>query len=149
MREIARLTSLSRNTIRKYLKAEVAGEPQYRRAAMPTKLTPFHAALRQALAADAHRPRQQRRTALALSAEIKAAGYRGGYTRVTAFIRAWRASAGQALVPVAHSLPIETGGGGQPHVLADHALGNAECGGDLLVGQLRVPLQSNHVLDHA
>lgn len=45
MREIARLTSLSRNTIRKYLKAEVAGEPQYRRAAMPTKLTPFHAAL--------------------------------------------------------------------------------------------------------
>jgi transposase len=109
VREIARLTSLSRNTIRKYLKAEVAAEPKYRRAAMPTKLTPFHAALKQALGADAHQPKHKRRTALALYAEIKAAGYAGGYTRVTDFIRAWRATAGQgsatrAFVPLAFEL---------------------------------------------
>jgi hypothetical protein len=45
-----------------------------------------------------------------------------------------------AFVPVAHLLPIEAGGGRQPHVLADHALGHAEGGGDLLMGQLRVPI---------
>lgn len=47
------------------------------------------------MAADARRPRQQRRTARALYTEIKAAGYDGGYTRVTDFIRAWRQSEGQ------------------------------------------------------
>ncbi len=106
VREIARLTSLSRNTIRKYLKGELASEPKYRRAAAPTKLTPFHAALEQALKADAHRPKSKRRTALALYAEIKAAGYAGGYSRLTDFIRAWRAAegeaaAGRAFVPLA------------------------------------------------
>ena len=53
VREIARLTSLSRNTIRKWLKAPVAAEPQYRRSARPGKLTPFHDVLIQALKVDA------------------------------------------------------------------------------------------------
>jgi transposase len=96
VREIARQTSLSRNTVRKYLRMPLAGEPKYRRASAPTKLTPFHEALEQALKGDARLPRQQRRTALALYAEIKASGYAGGYTRVTDFIRAWRAAQGQA-----------------------------------------------------
>jgi transposase len=109
VREIARLTSLSRNTVRKYLRAELSGEPRYRRAAMPTKLARFHETLEQALAADAHRPRHQRRTALALYREVKAAGYAGGYTRVTDFIRAWRASEGRsagarAFVPLTFEL---------------------------------------------
>jgi hypothetical protein len=50
-----------------------------------------------ALKADARRPRRERRTAKALYAEIKAAGYDGGYTRVTDFVRAWRHSEGQSL----------------------------------------------------
>jgi transposase len=37
VREIARLTSLSRNTIRKYLKADVQEEPKYQRKAKPTR----------------------------------------------------------------------------------------------------------------
>ena len=80
VREIARITSLSRNTVRKWLKAPVVGEPKYRRGARPGKLTPFHERLKQALKADAHRPKRDRRTARALYAEIKAAGYAGGYT---------------------------------------------------------------------
>jgi transposase len=96
VREIARLTSSSRNTVRKYLRAGLAGEPKYRRVAMPTKLAPFREALEQALRADARHPKTKRRTALALYREIKAAGYAGGYTRVTEFIRAWRAAEGQA-----------------------------------------------------
>jgi transposase len=75
----------------------------------PGKLTAFHEAIQQALKADAHRPKRDRRTAQALYAEIKAAGYAGGYTRVTDFIRAWRQGAGQAgstsaFVPLAFEL---------------------------------------------
>jgi hypothetical protein len=72
VREIARITSLSRNTVRKWLKAPVAGEPKYRRAPRPGKLTAFHQALQQALKVDAHRPKRDRRTAHALYAEIYA-----------------------------------------------------------------------------
>ena len=96
VREIARLTSLSRNTVRKWLKAPVVVEPKYRRGVRPGKLTPFHEVLAQALKVDAHRPKRARRTARALYTEIKAAGYTGGYTRVTDFVRAWRREVGQA-----------------------------------------------------
>ena len=95
-REIARLTSLSRNTIRSWLRAPVEGEPKYRRAGGPCKLTPFHDAIKQALKADSLRPRSERRTALALFGQVKADGYDGGYSRVTDFIRDWRQREGQA-----------------------------------------------------
>ena len=94
-REIARLTGLSRNTVAKWLKAPVETAPKYQRKASETKLEPFHETLKQALRADARRPVAARRTAKALYAEIKAAGYGGGYTRVTDFIREWRAGEGQ------------------------------------------------------
>ena len=59
--------------------------------------------------ADARRPKRERRTAKALYAEIRGAGYDGGYTRVTDFIRAWRQGEGQsasanAFVPLAFEL---------------------------------------------
>ena len=53
--------------------------------------------------ADAKRNKQDRRTGKALFIQIKSSGYAGGYTRVTDFIRAWRASAGKdvkAFVPL-------------------------------------------------
>ena len=109
VREIARLTSLSRNTVRKWLKAAVLEEPRYRRSEAPGKLTPFHESLRLALKVDAHRPRHERRTARALHTQIKAEGYAGGYSRVTDFVRAWRQGEGQsitttAFVPLAFEL---------------------------------------------
>jgi hypothetical protein len=45
---------LSRNTVRKWLKAPVVGEPKYRREARPGKLTAFHEALQLALKVDGH-----------------------------------------------------------------------------------------------
>lgn len=42
VREIVRVTSLSRNTVRKYLRQEQVEEPKHRRSAKPTKLSPFH-----------------------------------------------------------------------------------------------------------
>ena len=108
-REIARLTGLSRNTVSKWLHGEVEGGPKYRRGVQPSKLTAFHEALMQALKADARRPKRERRTAKALFLELKRAGYDGGYTRVTDFVRAWRQGEGQAalvkaFVPLAFEL---------------------------------------------
>ena len=98
VREIARITGLSRNTISKWLHGDIDGPPKYRRSDQPGKLTAFQDVLRQALKADARRPWHERRTARALYAEIKGAGYDGGYSRVTDVIRAWRQDEGQAAV---------------------------------------------------
>ncbi len=95
--EISRLTSLSRNTIKKWLKMPQGTQPKYRRPETPTKLTPFVEALTQALQADGHRPRHERRTARALHAELKTQGYAGGYTRLTDYIRQWRHSQGKVI----------------------------------------------------
>src|SRR5437016_800706 len=108
LHEITKRTGLSRNTVRSWLRtAETATPPTYRRRKAVHRLTPFHAALEQALTADAHRTKQNRRTAKALLAQIKAAGYVGGYSQLTAFIRAWRGRAGkapQAFVPLHFAL---------------------------------------------
>ena len=88
--EIARRTTLTRNTIKKWLKAADGTEPKYRRPPKLTKLTPFEPKLLMALAADAHRPKRDRRNALMLFNEIKQQGFTGSYTRVTEFIRHWR-----------------------------------------------------------
>src|SRR5436190_15921860 len=109
VREIARATSLSRNTVRKYLRVEQVDEPTYRRTAAPTKLTPFHEAIQQAREVDARRPKRERRTVRMLHEELKTAGYEGGYSRLTDFIRAWRQGEGMAanttaFVPLAFEL---------------------------------------------
>jgi transposase len=107
--EIARLTSLSRNTVKKWLKASAGAAPKYRRRDLPTKLTPYVEPLVAALKADAQRPKRERRTARALHAELKALGYDGGYTRLTDYIRAWDEQQGQvtntsAFVPLSFEL---------------------------------------------
>jgi len=92
--EIARRTSLSRNTIKDWLRGPVRDEMQYRRVAAPKKIGPYESWLRDALATDARRPRRERRTALKLYAQLQAQGFSGGYARVTECIRAWRAAQG-------------------------------------------------------
>jgi len=108
LHEIARRTGLSRNTIRKWLRAEEkAVPPKYRRIKVGGKLSPFHSLLEQALKADSHRPRHNRRTAKDLFGRIKAEGYAGGYSQVTAFIREWRVGEGKkphAFVPLKFEL---------------------------------------------
>ena len=93
--EIAKRTGLSRNTVKKWLKAPGDEIPKYRRQSGFTKLSEFEQVLVQALKADAHRPKHARRSARALFAQLQAQGYRGGYSRLTDFIRAWRDQAGQ------------------------------------------------------
>ena len=64
--------------------------------AADTKIAPFAAQLTKALEMDARRPTRDRRTALKLFGELKAAGFDGDYSRVTEFVRRWRADGGQA-----------------------------------------------------
>jgi transposase len=88
--EICRRTGLARNTVKKWLKAPGDLPPKYERKKFEGKLTPFKPALEQALRADVHRAKNARRSGRALFAQIQAQGYRGGYSAVTDFIRAWR-----------------------------------------------------------
>ena len=108
VRTISKRTGLSRNTLRKWLATpEEVAVPKYVRAKGFSKLGAFADELEQALKADAKRNKQDRRTGKALFIQIKASGYAGGYTRVTDFIRAWRASAGKeirAFVPLKFEL---------------------------------------------
>jgi transposase len=92
--EIARRTSLSRNTIKGWLRGPVRSEMKYQRAAAPKKIGPYEATLREALATDARRPRRERRTARKLFAQLRAHAFSGSYARVTEFIRAWRLEQG-------------------------------------------------------
>src|SRR5450830_1354173 len=105
LHEISKRTGLSRNTLRKWLRIaeEKVSEPRYVRSPEPHKLSVFHATLTTALNADAHRSKQNRRTAKALFVQIKEDGYTGGYSRVTDFVRAWRGREGKgpgAFVPL-------------------------------------------------
>jgi transposase len=107
--EIARRTSLSRNTIKEWLRGPVRTEMRYRRPGARKKIGPYEKTLRQALEADARRPRRERRTALKLHAQLTKDGFPGSYARVTEFIRAWRAeqgsvSARSAYVPLHFAL---------------------------------------------
>ena len=107
-RAIAKRTGLSRNTVHKWLQTpEEVEAPKYVRAKKFGKLAGFADELEQALKADAGRNKQDRRSGKALYLQIKASGYVGGYSRVTDFIRGWRASAGKdikAFVPLKFDL---------------------------------------------
>ena len=107
-RAIAKRTGLSRNTVHKWLQTpEEVEAPKYVRAKKFGNLAGFADELEQALKADAGRSKQDRRSGKALFVQIKASGYVGGYSRVTDFIRAWRANAGKdikAFVPLTFDL---------------------------------------------
>jgi transposase len=64
---------------------------------LPSKLAAYSAEIEQALNADSHRAKQNRRTAKALLTQIRASGYTGGYSQLTAFVRQWRGKEGKAL----------------------------------------------------
>jgi len=94
--EISKRTGLARNTVKRWLKAPGDVSPRYLRRSDATKLSAYEATLVMALKADAHRHKDGRRTARALFVQIRAQGYRGGYSAVTDFIRAWRSDLGKA-----------------------------------------------------
>src|SRR5271165_4247804 len=89
IREIARRTGLSRNTIRKYLRGD-AVEPVFKLPERPSKLDAFAEKLSAWLKLESGRPRKQQRTVKQLHAELAALGFEGSYGRVAAFARSWK-----------------------------------------------------------
>jgi transcriptional regulator with XRE-family HTH domain len=90
LHEIARRTLLSRNTVKKYLKAGIV-EPKFDVSNRPSKLDPFSEKLAAWLKSEAAKPRKQRRTLKQMHSELVALGFAGSYNRVAAFAREWRA----------------------------------------------------------
>jgi transposase len=89
--EIQRRTSLSRNTIKAWLKETSPDGYKYpKRPQVNGKLTPYIPALLLALEVDSRRPKRDRRTALMLFEAIKKDGYTGGYSILTDYVRNWR-----------------------------------------------------------
>ncbi len=90
IREIARRTGLSRNTIKKYLTADTV-EPRYPERISPSKLDAYAERLAAWLKSEMGKSRKQRRTIKQMHADLVALGYEGSYNRVAAFARTWRA----------------------------------------------------------
>ena len=89
IREIARRTGLSRNTVKKHLKAGTI-EPVFATPERPSKLDPFAEKLAGWLKSEAGKSRKQRRTLKQLHADLVTLGFTGSYGRVAAFARQWR-----------------------------------------------------------
>jgi len=89
IRKIERRTGLSRNTIRKYLRANMV-EPRFKVPARPSKLDPYAQKLSDWLKIEAGKSRKQRRTAKQMHADLVVLGYDGSYERVAAFVRMWK-----------------------------------------------------------
>ena len=89
IREIARRTRLSRNTVRKYL-ANAVVEPRYPKRKSPSKLDGYAAKLTAWLTAETRKGRKQRRNLRRLHADLVSLGFKGSYDRVAAFARSWR-----------------------------------------------------------
>ncbi len=106
--EICRRTGLARNTVKRWLRAEEGAAPKYRRTEGATVLQPYEERLRQWLEADARRAKRDRRTALALFRQLKQLGFNGSYSRVSEYVRRWRAegatSAKSAFIPLKFAL---------------------------------------------
>jgi len=90
IREIARRTKLSRNTIRSYLRSG-AVEPRFSVPERPGKLDPHATKLLGWLKTEAGKSRKERRTAKQLHEDLVKLGYTGSYGRVAAFARMSRA----------------------------------------------------------
>ena len=88
--EIGRQTSLSRNTIKKWINGGEGVEPKYVRPKAVSKITPFESLIQLALQTDSHRPKWDRRTVLMLFEEIQQAGFTGSYSSVTRYIHSLR-----------------------------------------------------------
>ena len=89
LREIARRLGISRNTVRRYIRAETI-EPAYADRHPRSSLDKYTLKLSAWLKTEAVKSRKQRRTLKQLHLELRSLGYEGSYDRVAAFARRWK-----------------------------------------------------------
>ncbi len=90
IRESARRTGLSRNTVTKHLAVNTI-EPRFATPERPRKLDPFSEKLAGWLKTETGKSRKQRRTLQQMHADLVKLGFTGSYNCVAAFARDWRA----------------------------------------------------------
>ena len=86
IREIARRTGLTKNTVRKFLASKIV-EPAYPSRKSPSKLDDYEETLTSWLFRESRRHRKQRRTIKQLHRDLISLGYTRSYDRVAAFSR--------------------------------------------------------------
>ena len=89
LREIARRLGISRNTVRRYLRAESV-EPTYASRRSSTSLDTYALKLSTWLKTEAAKSRKQKRSLKQMHIDRCALGYEGSYDRVAAFARQWK-----------------------------------------------------------
>jgi transcriptional regulator with XRE-family HTH domain len=89
LREIARRLRISRNTVRRYLRAEIT-EPAYAVRRSRSAIDKYAFQLSAMLKTEAARSRKQRRTLKQIHEDLRELGFEGSYDRVAAFARVWR-----------------------------------------------------------
>lgn len=94
--ELARRFHLSRPTVRKHL--HTAGDPVYppRQQQPYPQLGPYLDRLKDWLAVDTSLPRKRRHTAQRLFERLQVEGYRGGYSSIQRFVKAWKQARSEA-----------------------------------------------------
>lgn len=89
LRESARRLGISRNTVRRYLRAEMV-EPAYPERRGASAIDKYALQLAALLKTEASKSRKQRRTLKQIHEDLKELGFEGSYDRVAAFARVWR-----------------------------------------------------------
>jgi transcriptional regulator with XRE-family HTH domain len=89
LRKISKRLGISRNTVRRYLRAETV-EPAYADRRSPTSLDIYAFKLSAWLKTEATKSRKQRRTLKQMHIDLCALGFEGLYDRVAAFARQWK-----------------------------------------------------------
>ena len=90
IKDISRQLKLSRNTIRRAIRAKCAGETYQRQSSSEPKMGPFKSILEKWLSEDHKLPRKERRNATGYFSELKSQGYQGAYDSVQRIVKHWR-----------------------------------------------------------
>jgi len=91
IREISRRSGPSRNTVRKYLRADSV-EPRFQVPERPSKLDRYADKLAAMLRVEGGKSRKVKRTIKQRNVDLVSFGYQGSYNRVAAFARDWKAA---------------------------------------------------------
>ena len=90
LREIARRLGISRNIVRRYIRAETIIDPVYADRRPWSSLGKYTLKLAAWLKTEAAKLRKQRRTLKQRHLELRELGYEGSYDGVAAFDRRWK-----------------------------------------------------------
>ncbi len=90
IKELVKKTGLSRNTIRKILRAETADQEYVRSTQVKPKLDAYTETLEAWLIEDSKLPRKERRTASRYYSLLEKEGYTGAYDSVQRYVKLWK-----------------------------------------------------------